>query len=52
MFYTTELWKCYTNDFDFAWFLYFHDGGDLTILIGRKEGLRKKQCEDVEKSKF
>ena len=23
VFYTTEFYKCYTEDFDFAWFLHF-----------------------------
>ena len=48
MFYTTEFWKCYTKDFDFAWFLHFHDGRDLNIFVERK-GF-KKEREDAEKS--
>lgn len=38
-----EFWKCYTKDFDFALFLYCHVGRDLNILVGRKEGFRKKK---------
>ena len=41
MFYTAEFYRCYTEGFDFAWFLHFHDGRDLNIFVGRKEALEK-----------
>ena len=52
VFYATEFYKCYTEGFDFAWFLHFHDGRDLNIFVGRKEALEKGNVKMQKKVTF